>query len=1281
MPAAQRYHQYQVLRREDGSLWELGRGAMGITYKAFDTNLRFPVALKVINAAYLENDTARQRFLREARAAAALRHPNVASVFNLGTEEDEYYYVMEFIDGETVEARVKRQGPLEPVEALNIGLQVARALAVAAKQQLVHRDLKPTNLMLVDQEGEQIVKVIDFGLAKVQKDSGEDSGALTVAGFVGTPHFASPEQIEEGDIDIRSDIYSLGVTLYYGLTGQSPFSGSIGQVMSQQLYKPLPITLLAHLPQCVVSLLQHMMEKDPNNRPQTPQDLQRDILACLEEIRRSPFQDAHPAEEATSAFETLDLTSTSSQPPGVGAVLAQNYKLIEELTETPQGRNFLADDLRRRRQVNVLLLSTVFLSDRKRFTALEEAVHLVRTSPHPALREIYSLETVTDCTFLVQEHVTGPLMLDVLRTRSELTAPEVARLVSLLAPLADHAGRHRLQHIDMTLLGIHLTDRPSTRTGIQPDLLRRPLTAWEPLEAKVDAINFSFSTSPSDTWISPATRTPDVAVDGPRGSYVRLLSLLAYELLGGPRARLDQTGQYTPVARLNREGNAVLRRGIVDEWSSADELARELAAAVVFKGPASPASETSKPISPEPLSKGLPEIVHRAPPESVADAPSRRKPARIGWLFLLAIGLIALTGIVGYLAFWHPQVQEIYAPQEIPTLSVIAEPSGSSILLDGKPPQVPPNTFTHVSFGSHQITAASDGYESIKQNIEVRKGMAPQLHLQLKPIVELAALSVATDPAGASILLDGKPPQSPPSTFTHVPFGPHQVIATLEDYEPLKQNIEVRKGTAPQLHLQLKPVVELAALSVATEPTGASILLDGKPPQSPPSTFTHVPFGPHQVTATLEDYEPLKQNIEVRKGMAPQLRLELKPIEELAALSIATEPAGASILLDGKPPQSPPNTFTHVPFGPHQVTATLEDYEPVKRNIEVRKGMTPEVRLQLKADSIAVLKNQIKRNTEGSPQQLTAYVRLVQLLAASATPDAGEYTNELVRILEQLRTKVPPIGKNEFTILYEESVKEAASLEIVPAMLWLAENETPSEAYRLFLRAAQLGDSYAMMKLGRLYLRKGTQADDEEGFRWLERAYAAPKPNLEAGAFIADCYLSGKGATQNVQKAEEIVTPLANQGVTPAMTLAGRILQYRAQNKQSEAAGNSSPQLRKKLEAEANDLDRQARRWWERAEKDDWNASAHLGKCYEEGWGGVERNEAEAEKRYKAGASHGNALSMFFYALILEKRPGHRSETESLMVRAAAMGLPSAAKWCKENNVPIQETKADEEHR
>jgi len=281
MPEVDRYKQYEVLRRGDGSLWELGRGAMGITYKAYDTNLHCPVALKIINSTYLENDTARQRFLREARAAAALRHPNVASVFNLSTDQDSYFYVMEFIDGETVDAYVKRRGRLEPIEALNIGLQVARALAAADRQRLVHRDLKPSNLMLVDQEGESVVKVIDFGLAKSAKGGAEDTGTLTVEGFVGTPHYASPEQVEETELDVRSDIYSLGATLYYMMAGKPPFSGSVGQIMSQHLYKPIALEPLTDLPPCVVSLLQRMLEKDREKRPQTPRDLQNAMTECL----------------------------------------------------------------------------------------------------------------------------------------------------------------------------------------------------------------------------------------------------------------------------------------------------------------------------------------------------------------------------------------------------------------------------------------------------------------------------------------------------------------------------------------------------------------------------------------------------------------------------------------------------------------------------------------------------------------------------------------------------------------------------------------------------------------------------------------------------------------------------------------------------------------------------------------------------------------------------------------------------------------------------------------
>src|SRR5258707_5400982 len=129
----------------------------------------------------------------------------------------------------------------------------------------------------------------------------------------------------------------------------------------------------------------------------------------------------------------------------------------------------------------------------------------------------------------------------------------------------------------------------------------------------------------------------------------------------------------------------------------------------------------------------------------------------------------------------------------------------------------------------------------------------------------------------------------------------------------------------PNIPLNLTPIQEIAVLSVQSDPAGASILLDGKPPLGPANAFSHVPFGTHQLTATLDNYEPIKQDIEVRKGMNPKIALKLTPIQEIAALSVQSDPAGASIILDGKHPQRPANTFSHVPFGTHQLTATLNN--------------------------------------------------------------------------------------------------------------------------------------------------------------------------------------------------------------------------------------------------------------------------------------------------------------------------------------------------------------------
>jgi TPR repeat protein len=405
------------------------------------------------------------------------------------------------------------------------------------------------------------------------------------------------------------------------------------------------------------------------------------------------------------------------------------------------------------------------------------------------------------------------------------------------------------------------------------------------------------------------------------------------------------------------------------------------------------------------------------------------------------------------------------------------------------------------------------------------------------------------------------------------------------------------------------------------------------------------------------------------------------PIQEIATLSIQTEPPNATILLDNKSPDSPPGTFSHVPFGKHQLSATLDNYEPLEQEIEVGSGTSSEVHLTLKQkpNRRELLLGEVKKYDEGTPEYLTAYLRLVQFLTSSGASDAQEETAKLSQIIDQFHKTTPPITKDAFDLFYKQVVSDAADLNILSALLWLADNEKGTEAFNAYQRAANLGDSYAMMKLGRAYLRKASTNDEAEGFRWLNQAFNAPHPNLEAGAYIGDCYLSGKGTKQDPVKAEEVIMPLANQKVVPAMTLAGRILQYKADLQRVEAEKTTNPQQKKLLNAQANDWDRQAREWWERAAaKEDWNAMARVAQCYQEGWGGLPKNESEAEKRYEQGVEHGNVLSMFFYGLLIEKKPGRRAEAEGLISKAASAGLPSAEKWCSENNVTFSEVRSDE---
>src|SRR5438094_6181786 len=302
-PGPLKYDHFEVEVGVDGFPIELGSGAIAITYRARDTVLNSVVALKVIDRKVAKMPGVRSRFLREARAAAQIRHPNVARVSHYGEQDGECFYVMEVVEGETLDARIRRDGPVPLALALEIIEQVARALAAAEACGVVHRDIKPSNIMLESDPGgcAPIVKVIDYGVAKVLVPEAERGAEQTQNGFIGTPAFASPEQFAqsvETRLDTRSDIYSLGVTFWYLLSGRVPFVGRTLDEIRERQAESLPVEQLKGLdvPARIFALLKSMLAPDPKDRPQSARELLSAIHCCLREfsaearLRRRRFE-------------------------------------------------------------------------------------------------------------------------------------------------------------------------------------------------------------------------------------------------------------------------------------------------------------------------------------------------------------------------------------------------------------------------------------------------------------------------------------------------------------------------------------------------------------------------------------------------------------------------------------------------------------------------------------------------------------------------------------------------------------------------------------------------------------------------------------------------------------------------------------------------------------------------------------------------------------------------------------------------------------------------------
>jgi serine/threonine-protein kinase len=239
-------------------LEEIGRGGMGIVFKARDRRLGRIVALKRLPDNLRNHPKAIKLFLREARAAAALNHPNIVTLFDAGREDDTFYITMELLEGASIQTILHKRGKLTPRDVARLGVQIAGGLHYAHEQRIIHRDIKTGNLFFTKRKR---VKIMDFGLAKMVE---EVRRASTVIG--GTPYYMAPEQALGGIIDHRADIYALGVTFFELLTGKVPFVDGDVAYQHRHTPPPDPRERCEGVPDALAELILHMLAKAPDDR-------------------------------------------------------------------------------------------------------------------------------------------------------------------------------------------------------------------------------------------------------------------------------------------------------------------------------------------------------------------------------------------------------------------------------------------------------------------------------------------------------------------------------------------------------------------------------------------------------------------------------------------------------------------------------------------------------------------------------------------------------------------------------------------------------------------------------------------------------------------------------------------------------------------------------------------------------------------------------------------------------------------------------------------------------
>ena len=446
-----RFGNFEVVNDPEGRPILLGKGTFGRTYQARHCFLDTIVALKIITERYVADATVRQRFLTEARAVAKLSHPHIARLYDFGEMDGVLHYAMEYCGGGSLADYVANKGPLPLRQTIEIAQQISGALKCAHTAGFIHRDLKPSNIMLTTPEGPPFAKLIDFGLVQPSVPgatrSFADDQSADGARFLGTPLFASPEQLREEPMDVRTDLFSLGMTLWFLTAGRAPEGGSSAEIAASRLNREsYAARLPATLPLPFRDVLGRLLEKDRKNRFATAAEMFTALNACAAALG---FRRARDYTDPAAAIEWEDtetpdkepLDSTKVEPTEieeVNAPLTSQFNIVTRINEDFTGLNYVGEAIGAKGAMSILhVLHPMLLEDESALKSFRlHIAQLMRVDVVEIMRP-KAIKRYADYTAVISDKPGGTDLLSLLRTEGTVRLIDAAPLLEKIADACD----------------------------------------------------------------------------------------------------------------------------------------------------------------------------------------------------------------------------------------------------------------------------------------------------------------------------------------------------------------------------------------------------------------------------------------------------------------------------------------------------------------------------------------------------------------------------------------------------------------------------------------------------------------------------------------------------------------------------------------------------------------------------------------------------------------------------------------------------------------------------